>query len=206
MATLNELASAQSQGTQVTASQQKMMDYCHTHSDAKSRYCAIQVKLHIHSDASYLSASKARGRVGGHFFLSKNFNPTSQTKHNEAILVVAAILKDVLASAAQEELGGLLINYKEGEVLRTTLEEMGHPQGPIPMQTDNSTASGIMNENVKQRRSKATDMHFYWVRDRCKQKHFLIYWAPGKYNMGDYHTKFHSPSDHKKQRPLYVHT
>ena len=49
-------------------------------------------------------------------------------------------------------------------------------------------------------------MRFYWVRDRYRQKHFLIYWAPGKYNMGDYHTKFHSSSHHKKQRPLHVHT
>ena len=83
---------------------------------------------------------------------------------------------------------------------------MGHPKGPTPVQTYNSTASGIINETVKQRRSKAIDMWFYWVRDRCKQKHFLIYWAPGKYNMGDYHTKFHPPSYHKKQIPLHVHT
>ena len=52
MVTLNELASAKSQGTQVTMqSTKKLMDYCHTHSDAKIRYCAIQMKLHIHSDA-----------------------------------------------------------------------------------------------------------------------------------------------------------
>ena len=113
--------------------------------------------------------------------------------------MVAAILKHVMDSAAEEELGGLLINTKEGEVLRTSLEEMGHPQGPAPIQTDNSTASGIINETVKQRRPKSIDMRFYWVRDRCKQKNFLIYWAPGKYNMGDYHTKFHSPSHHKNE-------
>ena len=179
MATLNKLASAKSQGTQATMqATKKLMDYCHTHSDAKIRYCASQMQLHIHSDTSYLSASKARRRVEGHFFLSENFNPTSQTKHNGAILVVAAILKNVMDSAAEAKLGGLLINTKEGEVLRTPQEEMGHPQGPIPIQTDNSTASGIINETVKQRRSKAIDMRFYWVRYRCKQKHFLIYWAP----------------------------
>ena len=94
MATLNELASIQSNVTQATMqATKKLMDYCHTHSDSKARYCARQMQLHIHSDASYLSAPKARSRVGGHFFLSENFNPTSQTKHNGAILVVAAILK-----------------------------------------------------------------------------------------------------------------
>ena len=123
MATLNELAPAQSQGTQATMQATKnLMDYCHTHSDANIRYCASQMKFHIHSDASYLSASKARSRVGGHFFLSEKFNPTLQTKHNGKILVVAAILKNVMASAAEAELGGLFINAKEGEVIRTPLE------------------------------------------------------------------------------------
>ena len=170
------------------------MDYCHTHSDAKVIYRASKIKLHIHSDKSYLLSSKARSRVGGNLSLSEKFNPTPQTTHNGAMLVVAAILKNVTDSAAEAELGGLFINAKEGEVLRTSLEEMGHPQVPIPMQTDNSTASGIINETVKQRRSKDIEMRFYWVRDICKEKHFLIYWAPKKYNMGDYHTKFHSPS------------
>ena len=131
---------------------------------------------------------------GGISYLVTNL---TQTKHNEAILVVAAILKNVMASAAEAELVGLFINTKEGEVLRTSLDEMGHPQGPITIQTDNSTSSGIINETVKQPRSKAIDMRFYWVRDKCKQKHFLICWVPGKYNMGDYHTKFHSLSYHK---------
>ena len=84
--------------------------------------------------------------------------------------MVVAILKNLMAYAAEAELGDLFINAKEGEVLRTSLEEMVHPQGPNPMQTDNSTASGIMNKTVKQRRSKAIDMRFYWIRDTCKKK------------------------------------
>ena len=94
IATLNELASAKYKGTQATMKATKnLMYYCYTHSDAKVRYFASQMQLHIHSDASYLSASKARSRVGGHFFLSEKFNPTSQTKYNGAILVVVAIMK-----------------------------------------------------------------------------------------------------------------
>ena len=123
--------------------------------------------------------------MGRHFFLNDKFDPTSRTKHNGAVLVVAAILKHVMASTAEAELGGMFINTKEGEVLRTLLEGMGHPQGPTPMQTDDYMASGIINETVKQRRSKSIDMRFYWGRDRCKQKHFLIYLVTGKYNMGD---------------------
>ena len=102
MSTLNELASAQFKGTQANIqATKKLRDYFHTQSDATIRYCASQMQLHIHSDASYLSASKARSRVGGHFILSEKCNPTSQTKHNGAVLVVGAILKNVMASAAE---------------------------------------------------------------------------------------------------------
>ena len=94
MATLNDLASVQSKGTQATMqATKKLMDYCHTRSDAKVRYCASQIQLHIHSDESYLLESKARRRVGRHLFLIEKFNPISQTKHNGVILVVASILK-----------------------------------------------------------------------------------------------------------------
>ena len=48
---------------------------------------------------------------------------------------------------------------------------MGHPQNePTTIQTDNSTAMGIANNTIKQRRSKAMDMIFCWVTDRTKQK------------------------------------
>ena len=176
MTILNELASTQSKGTQANMQAiKKLMDNCHTHSDTKIRYCASQMKLYIHINVSYLSASKSRSRVEGHFFLSENFNPTSQTKHNGAVLVVAAILENVMASVPEALLGGLLINDKEGEVLITSLEEMGHPQGPTHMQTDNSMSSGIINKTVKQHIFKAIEIRFYWVRDICKQNHFLIY-------------------------------
>ena len=60
-----------------------------------------------------------------------------------------------MASAAEAELGGLFRNGQEGSVLIVTLEEMGHKQlGPTPLQTDNSTADGIANDNVKTKRPK----------------------------------------------------
>ena len=94
MATFNELASAKYKSTKATMqATKKLMDYCHINSDAKLRYCASQMQFNIQSDASYLSSSKARSRVGGHFFLSDKFNRTSQNKYNGAILVVAYILK-----------------------------------------------------------------------------------------------------------------
>ena len=79
-----------------------------------------------------------RSRVGGHFFLSKKISEGQQIRHNGAILVIASILKNVMASAVEADLGGLFLNYKETVYLRERLQEMGHPQNePTPIQTDN---------------------------------------------------------------------
>ena len=75
-------------------------------------------------------------------------------------------MKNVMASAAESEMGGLFVNGKEAVILRTTLEEIEHPQPPTPIKTDNSTASGIANKTLRQRKSRLMDMRFYWVRDR----------------------------------------
>jgi hypothetical protein len=84
--------------------------------------------------------------------------------------------------------------------LRQTLIELNHPQPPTPIQTDNSTATGIVNKTVKLKRSKAMDMRFYWVQDRIDQQQRKVYWAPGSLNLGDYVTKHHPAPHHAKMR------
>eukprot|EP00957_Ditylum_brightwellii_P072206 5489128-Ditylum_brightwellii.AAC.1 len=84
-----------------------------------------------------------------------------------------------MSSAAEAEVGALFINSKAVVGLRIALQEMGHPQPPTPIMTDNSTASGIANSSIKQRRSRAIDMRFYWVKDRVQQGQFFIFWKPG---------------------------
>jgi hypothetical protein len=115
------------------------------------------------------------------------------------------VLKHVMSSAAEAEIGAALINAKEGAVLRTTLEELGHKQPPTPMETDNTTATGYSNGTIKLKRTKAMDMHFYWIKDRVKQGQFHIYWGPGYQNLADYFTKNHSPAHHKRIRNVYIH-
>jgi hypothetical protein len=53
---------------------------------------------------------------------------------NGAILIISKVLKNVMSSAAEAEIGAFSINAKEGAVLRTTLEELGHKQPPTPME------------------------------------------------------------------------
>ena len=124
-----------------------------------------------HSDASCLSAPKSRSKLGGHFYLSSrpkdpHRQPDSSDPMppmNGAILVNANIIKHATSSAAEAELGGSFFNMKDAvPPIRAALEEMGHPQPPTAIVVDNSTASGIANKTVKQRRSKAVDMRFCW--------------------------------------------
>ena len=115
-------------------------------------------------------------------------------------------MKMVLASAAEAKIGALYMNARNAVPLRTTLGELGHPQPATPLCTDNSTANGIINSTIKQNRSKAIDMRFYWLRDRTNQGQFNVYWAPGATNLADYPTKHHSGSHHRRVRPIYVHT
>ena len=89
-----------------------------------------------------------------------------------------------MASAIEAKLGALFLNYQEAVPIQITLEEMGHYQLPTPVQVDNSTALGISTGTIKQRKSKAMDMRFYWIRDRSNQEQFNIYSKPSSTNRG----------------------
>ena len=110
-----------------------------------------------------------------------------------------------MASAAEAEFGTIFINAQKAVPIRTTLIEMGWPQGPTPIQVDNSTAVGIANKTMNQKKSKAMDMRFYWINDRIKQEQFRVYWAPGPTNLGDYPSKHHPPAHHITVCPTYLH-
>jgi hypothetical protein len=159
--------------------------------------------LHIHSDTSYLSVSKARSRLGGLFYLG--YNPPNQDKLNGSILNVSSVIKNAVASAAESEVSSFFQNAQTAAPLRTALLEPGHTQPATPLRTDNSTAYGILNETIQHKRSKSMDMKYYWLQDRVRQKQFGVYWRPGKDNLGDYHTKHHPAQHHTDMRPLLLH-
>jgi hypothetical protein len=124
---LNDIATEQNKATEKTqAGTNQLLDYLATHPDATIRYHASDMILHIHSDASYLSVSNARIRLGGLFFLGKK-SPEKDTL-NRSILNVAAVIKNVVASAAKSEVGACFHNAQSGAPLRGTLTELRHTQ------------------------------------------------------------------------------
>ena len=198
---LNDLASQQSKGTSETMKAMlHFLNYAASLPNAEKIYKASDMILTIDSDAAYLVAPQARSRAGGFHYLGNK----DGTLFNGSIAVIARIIKNVMASAAEAEVGALYLNAQAAVPLRTTLNELGHPQPATPIKTDNSTADGILNGTIKQQRSKAIDMRFYWLKDRAEQGQFKIYWAPGEENWADYFTKHHSATHHKTLRPVYL--
>jgi hypothetical protein len=126
---LNDIATEQTKATEKKqASTNQLLNYLVTHPDATIRYHASDMILHIHSDASYLSVSNDRSRLGGLFLLG-NKSPEQDTL-NGSILNVASVIKNVVASAAKSEVGACFHNAQSGARLRVTLMELGHSQPP----------------------------------------------------------------------------
>jgi hypothetical protein len=112
-----------------------LLNYAATHPDAILPYKGSEMVLHIHSDASYLSAPEARSHAGGHHFLSSRpvdpiKAPSQQPTNNGSIHAEYSVLRNVMASATDAEIGALYINSQAAKVFRTTLIKMGHLQPP----------------------------------------------------------------------------
>jgi len=183
----------------------QFLDYMWTHPDAKIRYRASDMILNVHSDASYLSAPKARSRAGGYFFLGSIPRDAEPIIINGAIHITCTILKLVAALAAEAELGALFLNAQEVKVIRLVLKELGHPQPPTPIHVDNTTTVGIANNTIKRQRSRAMEMRYFWLLDGEVQNRVRFHYQPGQENLGDYPSKHHSTDIHQHVQPHYVH-
>jgi hypothetical protein len=182
LAALGSIAAQQANPTKNTMKKvRQFLDYASTHSDAIIMYHTSDMVLAGHSNALYLSGSKARSWAGRHFFMSNN---TAKSPNNGPILTITQIIKATMSSAAEAEVGALYINCREAIPARHALEFMSHPHPPTPMQTDNTTALGVVNNNVI-KKLKAMDMKYHWIHNRECQGRFQHYWAPGKENNGN---------------------
>ena len=85
-------------------------------------------------------------------------------------------MKAVMLSTAEAELGALYINTKFAVPIRHVLTELGHPQPPTPIQTDNSTAFGVVMNKIIPKATKAMNVHYHWLCNREQQQQFRFYW------------------------------
>jgi hypothetical protein len=84
---------------------------------------------------------KLRAEQVDFFNLGRNIDSINKLT-NGASMIISMILKHMISSEAEAEIGSVFLNAKEATILRATLKEMGHPQPPTPPQTDDNTAMG----------------------------------------------------------------
>ena len=116
------------------------------------------MRLAIHSNALYLSEHKAHSRAGGHMFMA---GTKDISINNGGVLNILQIIRVVMSSATEAELGALFINTKTAVSMQCTLEESGHPQTFTPIQTNNLTAHALLTNKIMPKALKAMDMQFH---------------------------------------------
>jgi hypothetical protein len=168
----NEIASQQANQTQkVLIAANRALSYAAGRQNNSITYFSCDMHLFLHADASYLSRSHARSVVGGYFFLGNS----NQPQHiNGATHVFSSIIPCIVSSAGKAEYAALFAGAQHAASLRTILSDLGYPQPPTIIMCDNTCAIGIATDSIKQKRSKAIDMRFHWVRDRVRQGQFII--------------------------------
>ena len=188
---LSAIGSQQAVATQCTNDTiNQILDYCATYPANGILYRSSYMVLCAHYDAGFHNESKGRSRDEAHILLSGN---DAMPQWNDSMLTLDKIIKFVMSSASEAELGALFITAQEMVAIRKTLEEMKWPQPKSPIQTYNSAAAGVVNNTIVPRKLKKMDRCLHWLRCREYQVKFSYYWARGNFYWGDCSTKHHPP-------------
>ena len=85
------------------------LNYSARHPDEITEYRKNGIIIHIYSDVSYISEPEARSRARGYFFLGPNSKTPIQDMplDNGPVHVECIIMRNIMASATEAELGGL---------------------------------------------------------------------------------------------------
>ena len=137
---LNSLATLQTNPTIETAKQiTQFISYSMTHPDAVTEPRISGMIIHIYLDASPISERWGLSRAGEYFLLGpksntpiKSISPGNRSMHIECI-----IMRNVMASDMESELGGLFENCQKETSKRMSLAEMGHTQPPKTAEMEN---------------------------------------------------------------------
>ena len=107
---LNAIGMQQSAATEDTdTAVSQLLDYVATYPNDGTIYRSSGMVLAAHSDAGFNNESKGRSRAGAHIFLSED---DPEPRWNGPILTIEQMIKFVMTSAAEAELGALFVTAK----------------------------------------------------------------------------------------------
>jgi len=200
---VNKISMQSSKPTQATLKAiDRLLSYAERYPDATMEIRPSNMQLCAQSDASYLSEHGARSRAGAVLY----FGLTEEHAINGMVEYISTVIPTVCSSVAEAEYAALFLTGRAITNIRTILEDLGYPQKTTNIICDNSCAVGIANGTVKQKRSKAIDMRYHWIRDQVSQGKFTVSWAEGATNLADYFTKAHPIHHYVAMRRTYVYT
>ena len=130
--------------------------------------------------------------------------PLKKPPLNGPVHIKCMTMRNILATTMEAEMRALFVNWKRGAATQMAPIEMVHTQPTTPLVTDSATGDGFVNDNMRLWHSRSIDMQFYWVRDRFRQRQFLVYWVTGEHNLSDYFTKHHPTNHHWAHRSKYL--
>ena len=110
----------------------------------------------------------------------------------------------VVAGAAKAKTHEIFHNAQTALPIQYLLLQMGHPQPPTHIKTDNKVAEAFVKQEMRHKKSKTWDMWLWWLKDRMIQQHFKIFWDVGGNNWADYFTKHFAPKYHRILRQRYL--
>jgi hypothetical protein len=199
---VSRLASMQAAGTvKVRDAANRLLRYAARWENAAITYKPSNMQLIAYSDASHGSETESRSRAGGVLYLGSHEDTNIV---NGSILAISTVIDVLCPSVAEAEYAALFTVSTEAVSVRHTLQDMGYSQPPTLIFCDNTCAVGIANDAVKQRRSRAMDLRFHWIRDRVRQGHFKVTWKAGYTNLADFFTKPFGPAKHTLFRKYLV--
>ena len=165
-----------------------LLDYLATYLNDGIVYRFRKIVLAAQSDSGFHIESKGWSRAGAHVFLAED---ETIPRWSGPILTIAQVITFVMWSEAEDELGAIFITTKELVPMRQSLIDMGWPQLPTHIQTDNSIVAGAENETIIAQKTKYMDLRFHCLRCCEARQQFRFYWAPVSNNWAGYSTKHH---------------
>jgi hypothetical protein len=205
---VNILSSKQSApNSLVMADAELLLQYYAWHQDPSLTFYPSDMHLFFHSDASFAGEPQARSRVGTVYMLGNKptaAQPLPVLRH--PFKVSSVVLKVTAANIGEAEYGGLFTAAQGAVPLRNSLAAFGFPQGPTTAVTDNTVAKGIADGTIKQKRSRAINIAYHWVRDQVTEGAFTVLWDKGSDNLADYQTKAVPAKDFLDIKSTYQNT
>ena len=109
----------------------RLLDYAAAYPNGCICYHTSAMILNVDSDVAYLVMPNTRSRIAGYYCLSDNQTDSTSNNLNGPILIECKTIRNIVASAAEVEIGGLFHNAQISIPIRVLLTALGNPQPPI---------------------------------------------------------------------------